>query len=536
MLQHEKLTLQHKIGQMVMCGFESRVPDEQIETLITKYKLGNVIYFRRNLDTPLQVFRLSCKLQELAEKEVGIPLLISIDQEGGMVNRTHEGVVGMPGNMTLGALRDPQAAYDSAYVSAEELRAIGINMNFAPCLDVNNNPDNPVIGVRSYGETAELVSKLGVEAMKGYQDGGVAATIKHFPGHGDTQADSHHALPLIPHPARRLRELELVPFQKAINAGADAVMSAHVIFPDLEPEHLPSTLSRQVMTRLLREEMGFDGVITTDCLEMKAIDDHYGVAEGAVKAIEAGVDLVLVSHTLTKQVAAIGAILQALESGRLTEERIDESVDRILRLKQKLKLERDSLSEERVRRTVGTLKHQKLAERLYERSITVVKDEGLLPLDKQAKTLAVWTEVRTGTEIDEVIAQQGTLGAYLSERMGNVQEIRIGTEPTDDERQKVLEAASLAEQIIFVSYNASFVPQQLGLIKSLEEVRDRFIVIAGRNPFDLKDLPTVKTFVSCYENRPMAMQAAAKVLTGETAPTGRLPVSITADYPIGSCC
>lgn len=252
-----------------------------------------------------------------------------------MVARITEGVTLMPGQMAIAAAGSAEEAYRAAYVSGSELRRIGINLNYAPVLDVNNNPLNPVIGVRSFGESPEAAAEFGAAAVRGYQDAGVAATAKHFPGHGDTDVDSHLDLPTVPHDRARMDRVELVPFRRAIVEGVDAVMSAHIYFPALEKEKLPVTLSPSVLTGLLREELGFEGIITTDCMEMNAIAEHYGVAEASVLAVLAGADQILVSHRSDRQGAALSALEAAVREGRIAETRIDDSVRRLLRMKWK---------------------------------------------------------------------------------------------------------------------------------------------------------------------------------------------------------
>ncbi|MEC0154763.1 beta-N-acetylhexosaminidase, partial [Paenibacillus macerans] len=328
------LTLEQKVGQLFICGFHGTTPDEHIRTLIRQYHIGGVVYFRRNIESAAQLAGLSRCLQAINREASQVPLFISIDQEGGMVARLdHEGMSRIPGNMALGAANDPKLAEQVAALAAREMALLGINFNFAPCVDVNNNPANPVIGVRSFGEDPQLVARHATAAIRGYRSQGVIATAKHFPGHGDTDADSHLGLAVVPHGKERLREVELVPFRRAIAAEVDAIMTAHVIFPAFEPDEIPATLSRRVLTELLREELGYRGLIVTDCLEMQAISRHFGVAEGAVRAIAAGADLILVSHTMTEQIAAIRQVCAAVRSGRLSEERIDAAAARILALK-----------------------------------------------------------------------------------------------------------------------------------------------------------------------------------------------------------
>ncbi|MCR8644060.1 beta-N-acetylhexosaminidase [Paenibacillus sp. N1-5-1-14] len=525
----ENMSLRQKIGQMFMCGFKAQIPNAEVKSLIEEYQVGGIIYFRRNLVNPEQVATLSSDLQTAAT--IDNPLLIAIDQEGGMVARIEEGISLMPGSMTLGASRDTDASYQTAQICGKELRAMGINVNFAPDVDVNNNPLNPVIGVRSYGEDPKLVAQMGSAAVRGYQDAGVTATIKHFPGHGDTNSDSHYALPTILHDMDRLRSVELVPFIDAIENGADMVMSAHIIFPALEQEKLPSTLSPRVMQSFLREELGFKGVIVTDCLEMKAIDDHFGPAEGTVLAVEAGVDIVLISHTYEKQVAGINALVQAVEEGRISEARIDESVERVLALKAKLKQAEAStigLNE------VGLPASEEVAASVYEKSVTLVQNNNdIIPLASSKKTLVIWSEVRENTEVVEFISQKETLGYYLAEKMGDVSETRIFLDPTKQEIAETLKLVEAADQVIYVTYNATFAEGQIHLAKEVANLGKSFVVVAGRNPFDLVSFPEVPAYIAAYENRPLAMKAVAKVLLGEINAQGQLPVTISEKYAYG---
>ncbi|MBP1967398.1 beta-N-acetylhexosaminidase [Paenibacillus aceris] len=531
---HQPLTLRQKVGQLFICGFESLEPNAAITQLIEEYGLGGVIYFRRNVKDAHQLAHLSAKLQGMSLRSGGQPLFIAVDQEGGMVSRIEEGATLLPGNMALGAAFAPAGVYASSKIMGKELRQMGVNMNFAPCLDINNNRLNPVIGVRSYGETAAIVGDMGTHAVKGLQDMGVIATVKHFPGHGDTSEDSHHDLPVVPHSMERLMELELDPFIKAIEGGVDAIMTAHVVFAALEQNGVPSTLSYRILTELLREKLGFKGLIVTDCLEMKAISEGIGVAEGAVRAIEAGSDLILVSHRLDRQISAIEAVIAAVESGRIPESRIDESVLRVMTYKCKRDIQFEKF-EPIPEGPISTPENQLLAKELSRKSITLVKDEVGQFLDMNEPTLVIWTEVQTGTEIDEVVDRQGTLGTALSAISGKpVREVYLGLYPSETEITATLQAAEGMKQVIVVTYNAAFSPGQTRLVKTLAEKEElHLIVAAGRNPYDLLEFPEVKTYLACYENRPLAMVSLANVLLGIEKPVGRLPVTLSEQYPIG---
>jgi beta-N-acetylhexosaminidase len=323
-------SLKKKVGQLFVFGFHGFEPTEQIKQLIEANGIGGTIYFSRNVKDAKQVHKLSGELQSIAIKAGNPPLFVAIDQEGGMVARLVDGVTLMPGNMALGATGDAESARETAFVCGEELRQLGVTMNYAPCIDVNNNPDNPVINVRSYSDRSDVVAEFGAAAVAGYQSARVAATVKHFPGHGDTAVDSHHALPILLHGRERLDAIELKPFRAAIEAGTDCIMTAHVCLPALDPSGVPSTLSEPVITGLLRNELGYDGIVVTDCLEMDAIDKNYGPEQGAIKALQAGADMVLISHTFEKQWAALEAVVLAVENGELAEARVDEALNRIM--------------------------------------------------------------------------------------------------------------------------------------------------------------------------------------------------------------
>lgn len=539
MIKVQDMTLREKIGQMLLCGFEGTEVTDQLKALIAEHYIGGVIYFARNVEQTGQVAQLSEQLQQIAEQSGTLPLWVSIDQEGGMVARITEGVALMPGQMALAAgaigtgvgLRDGgDAAYEAALISGKELRALGINLNFAPVLDVNNNPDNPVIGVRSFGESAELVAEFGQRSVQGFQDANVVATAKHFPGHGDTSVDSHLDLPTIVHGQERIRSLELVPFVRAIEGGVDAIMSSHIYFPAFESEKLPATLSKSVLTGLLREELGYEGVIMTDCMEMNAIAEHYGTVAASVMAIEAGADLVLISHRLDRQIGAIDAIEQAVKQGRLSEARIDASVERLLALKERRGL---LVPQSGTAAEVGTAEHCAVAGRLSEASITLVKDEqGLLPL-KRVRTLAVTVAAAVSSGVDEAYAGPASLGAALAERGLDVIDRVLPLTEVGGLTESVLAAAEEAEQIVIGTYNARFHPTQVELVRALHALGKPVVVVALRVPYDLLELPEVSTFIAAYESRPLALQSTAKGLLGELQMKGRLPVTLGSGYPAG---
>lgn len=535
-IQLSDLTLDQKIGQLFVCGFHTNVPDEHIKELIEKYHVGGVIYFRRNIGTARQITDLSNGLKQITEQQGLPPLLIAIDQEGGMVSRIdQDGMSLIPGNMSLGAVNNIELTAAASAISARELHTLGINVNFAPCVDVNNNPRNPVIGVRSYSEKPEIVAAHGAAAIQAIQQEHVAATAKHFPGHGDTEVDSHYGLASVPHDQSRLEQIELLPFRAAIEAGVDLIMSAHVIFPAFEPEHIPATLSRKVLTDLLRTEMGFEGLIVTDCLEMHAIAKHFPIPQATVMAAEAGADLLLVSHTLEHQIAAIEAVKEAVQQGRLAEAQIDASVERILALKAKHQMEAEpySLQEWTERLEPSTI--EPILRDIAERSITLVKDEGQLPLQKNDKVLVIWPQVTLLTEVDEPTAHDISFAKTLRHYGIDATQIIIDARPEPEEIEQALEQAAHYPKVIFAAYTSSgLLPLgQAELARRLSLLPDiDFIVASVRNPYDINDLPEIKTYICSYENRKYAVEALAAVIAGVKPALGKLPVSLNDQYQI----
>lgn len=321
------MTLEEKIGQMLLFGWQT---DEQCDALVDEMSVGGIVLMGRNAAPPEE---LSATLAEMQLRAAGrgLPeLFVTVDQEGGRVQRLRPpDYAKYPPARDIGQTGDPERARQTAAAIGRELRGVGINWNFAPVLDVNNNPQNPVIGDRSYSDDPTIVAAMGVAAVRGFQDdAGILACGKHFPGHGDTDTDSHHALPRIRHGRERLDTVELVPFRAAMAAGLAAVMTSHIVFPALDP-NLPATLSPAVLTGLLRDELGFDGLIITDDLEMKGVADGWGAPEAAVLAAVAGADILLCCHEAETQRAIRDALVAAVRSGHLSQARIADANRRI---------------------------------------------------------------------------------------------------------------------------------------------------------------------------------------------------------------
>ncbi|MEW6281858.1 MAG: beta-N-acetylhexosaminidase, partial [Candidatus Eremiobacterota bacterium] len=366
------LTLEQKAAQLLMIDIPDTAMTEDTRRHLSETAWNGVILFAKNVQSRQQVVELVEAIHEASP----IRPWISVDQEGGLVDRFRFPEMSLsPGLMALGAAGDPELTCQAHRIMGDELADLGIGIDFAPCLDVNVNPQNPIIGARSFGEDPERVARLGQAAIRGLRDGGVASCAKHFPGHGDTSLDSHMALPVVPHDRARLEQVELKPFQAAVDAGVEAIMTAHIVFPAFDPTPgLPATLSHPILTGLLREKMGYDGVIVTDSLSMKAIADHYGMGEAAVRSVEAGADLVLALGTLEDQKQAFQALLAAVRQGRLSEARLDRSLQRLFALKRKFPGRASR------RHTFDAQAHQELMGRIAAASITLVKNDGVLPL------------------------------------------------------------------------------------------------------------------------------------------------------------
>ena len=329
----DQMTLEEKVGQLLVIGVEGTSFSSEMDNLIRNYHVGGVIIMGRNVATTNEMLQLINGIKK-ANEHNKIPLFLSVDEEGGRVSRLPVGIPKLPTSAQIGKLNDESVSYRAGTYLAGVLNEFGYNMNFAPVLDVNSNPRNPVIGNRSFGSDPYQVAKLGISTMHGMMDNGIIPVVKHFPGHGDTVVDSHKALPKVETTLEALRNVELVPFQKAIEEGADAVMVAHILFPALDPDY-PSSMSKAIITGLLRNEMKFEGVIITDDLTMGAIANDYTIPEAAVQSFIAGSDQLLVVRDYEVQLNTFNAFIKAIETGEITEERLNESVKRILTLKEK---------------------------------------------------------------------------------------------------------------------------------------------------------------------------------------------------------
>ncbi|MDP4153008.1 MAG: beta-N-acetylhexosaminidase [Bacillota bacterium] len=516
------MTLEQKVGQLFVIGFDGYTLSDKVIEHIRKNHFGNVILFAKNVRDAQTTKSLTSEIQKLMEEVCGVPGFISIDQEGGMVTRIFNGATFMPGNMAFGsAAREGETYLEGRYVG-RELRELGINMNLAPVLDVNSNPNNPVIGVRSYSDDPQKVAELASGYIRGIQSEAVIATGKHFPGHGDTSLDSHYSLPSVNRCLESIKNTELVPFRRAIECGIGAIMTSHILFPAIEPEKLPATLSYKILTELLRHELGFNGLIITDSLEMNAIVENFTTEKGTLKSFMAGADLFCISHTPERQAGTYEAILRAVRDGVISEKRLDESVDRILDAKSRLKQQRfENMGVDELQ------KHRVFAKKVSRGSITLIKDANrLLPLDsKDDKTLVISTQPKVTSNADDRLKSNTSFAEWYANKT-EAKSYTISAEPTDEEIENVLVMAGNYKKVIIATYNAGIYTAQAKLVRELYRQNKNLIVVMLRNPYDIKCFPEISCCVAAYEYTPLSVESVTEALTGKIPFQGVLPVKL----------
>jgi beta-N-acetylhexosaminidase len=510
--------IRQKVGQCLMVGIPGPTLDPATASLLDEEGIGNVVLFARNTPDPPATAHLTDALQELARRRLPAPMLISIDQEGGTVLRLTRGATPLPSAMALGAAGRAEDVTTVAAIAARELRAVGVNMNLAPVLDVNNNARNPVVGTRSYGEDPARVAALGRAAIAAFREHGVAPVAKHFPGHGDTDTDSHLALPVLSHSRERLDAVELVPFRAAIADRVEAIMMAHLAVASIDPSGWPSSLSAATITGLLRHELGFEGIVCTDCLEMAGAAAQVDTAEAAVRAFEAGADLILISHTQEKHRAAAQALRAACESGRISGDRLERSTARIARLKTQLAGgSRPSLA------VVGSAAHRKQVDAVAGRAITQVRNQGLLPLRPGARIgvisfqSGILTPVESSPDDDRFMAAAHARGLATGRT--------LPLEPDAEACAAAQAWAADSEVLIVATRRASQYPAQLRAARALAGGRPT-VLVALREPYDLGLVPEAHAALAAYGDVTPLAEAALAACFGELAPTGRLPVTV----------
>lgn len=542
------MTLRDKAAQLVMPQvFADYVADDaplwlRQKRYVTEDKVGGIIV---SVGSPIEMAAKLNALQRLSP----LPLLVGSDLEYGAGYRARGGyfipnaidlggATIIPPEMAVGATGDTTLAYQMGSITAIEARALGIQLVFAPILDVNNNPANPVINTRSFGEDPAAVARLGAAYTRGVQAHGAVATGKHFPGHGDTEVNSHLAMPVVNVSRARLDSVELVPFRASIDAGLGAIMTFHGALPALDSATVPATLSRNIMTGLLRDQLHFGGLIISDALDMRGVMGSYGIAEATKRAIDAGVDVLLMPSDVT---LCIDAVVAGVAEGRYPESRIDQSVRRILALKQRLGLERRRLVDlDSLRTIVGDTAHAVVARTIAERSITLVKDSlRLLPLGQ----LPTATRVLSVTFARRPDLSAGV--AFDAELRRTLPAVRSVFVDADDPAASFARSSALADSadvVIVGSYvSHSSVAVTVGAPRAFVDfVRDlalrgkRPILVALGTPYLLQQVPEAPAYLVAWTGFPVAQTAAARALLGLAPITGRLPVRIPPLAAIGA--
>ena len=538
-----RMTLREKVGQLMMpfvlgnFAPEGSETHDRIVNVIEQENVGGVIM---SVGSPSEV---AVKLNDL-QNHSKYPLLVAADLETGAgfrfrgavhipTNIALGGATTFPSLMALGATGDPRHAYQLGRITALEARAMGVHVPFAPVLDVNNNPDNPIINIRSFGEDPNAVADLGVAFVRGLQDFGAVATGKHFPGHGDTGTDSHLDLPIIQVGRERLDAIELVPFRAAIAAGMQGIMTAHIAVPEISGETIPATVSKPVLTGLLRSDLGFDGIVFTDAMDMAAIDRLFPRGEASVRAVLAGADVIVMPRDVKR---AIDAIVGAIEEGRLTEARLDESVGRLLRLKEDLGLpEERTVPLARVPQVVGVPQHMEMAREVAEGSITLIRNErDLLPLRGTRRARVMSVSFRNPGDV--------LSGRYFDGRLRQTYP-RLVTRSVDDATNSEAYAALLSRagrsDLAVVSVYSNYAGRvelpdaTVEFVNELARRRVTHVVISFGNPYLISMFPDARVYLLAWSSAQVSQQAAADALFGDIAITGHSPVGMDPFFAVG---
>ena len=515
----EQSDLRRLVGQRMVVGFSETKINDDITDLISNYKIGNIILFKHNIENNEQLKKLCEELQKLVKQHTGHEAFIAIDQEGGMITRLGNDGANVPGAMAIAATGQVENAFLAGKITGEQLSSIGVNFDLAPTVDVNSNWQNPVIGVRSYSDEPEEAAKYAVAMTKGLLEGGVYACAKHFPGHGDTSVDSHVGLPVINKDINQLEECELIPFRKVIEAGIPAVMTTHILFPRIEKDNIPATMSHKIITGLLKERLGFQGLVVSDCMEMSAIKKYYGTVEGSLQAIKAGVDLVFVSHTASLARAVSDALTGALEDGQLSMKDMEDTVNKILDCK-------EELGKKKKAHGFDVEKGREIAFDLLKQSITPVKlpEDGFL-MGKNPIFIGAPAFRASNVSNPEEAAQ---FADYMEEHMGG-KGIRISPDPDKKELDNVIKEVKNVKDvssIVIGTYNGHLYKGQLELIRELASLYTNILVVALRNPYDLMELPEGVYGIAAYEYTHKCLNVLTKLLKKQFVPSGVLPIKM----------
>jgi beta-N-acetylhexosaminidase len=517
-------TPQHIAGQSMMLRFPGPTFTDEARAAFHRILPGGVLFFADNITSRSQIHDLCAELQAEAQSLGLPPLLIALDQEGGLVSRltADPDFVTPPAAMALSAANSVDLIREAARMTGEQLAEVGINVDFAPVVDVNNNHANPVIRTRSFGDTVETVIAGGLASIAGLEEAGIAATVKHFPGHGDTHVDSHLGLPVIGHDLNRLRAVELAPFQAAIDAGVPGVMTTHIVF--LVLDEYPATLSRAILTDLLRGEMGFQGVIFTDSLSMDAIEDRYGHRDTAILAKQAGVDMLEANESLKTQVERHQALVDAIEDGSLARDLFTQTIERLNRLRQRFHLTH----------TVPALKpsdparHDRALE-IARRTIVAQGDSPFAALAHDATGLIVDFQRFRSSEAEDPVHRGRILRELVSGQLPSMTIATLEHEPSAGAIERAIESGREVDVIVFLTRDATDNPIQIDVARRIIDAAPnsaRIIHVALRGPYDLGLVPQASSRIATYGDPAVTIHALVDILTGASPITGVSPISV----------
>lgn len=513
-------TARELAGQSMMFRFEGPEFTDEARAAFADIRPAGVLFFSDNITSRSQIRNLCAELQREAESLDLPPLLIAIDQEGGLVSRLPADFVTVPSAMAQAATGSLADVATCARLTGAELREVGINLDYAPVLDVNIDPRNPVIRTRSFGESVDLVTACGLATIDGLRDTNVIPTAKHFPGHGDTNVDSHLGLPVVAHASDRLHAVELAPFKAAITAGIPAIMSAHIVFPALD-EH-PATLSRPILTDLLRDQLGFTGVIFTDSMSMDAIARHYGVGDAAVRAKAAGVDVLEANESLDDQRERCNAIARALDNGALDINELAQSAKRVQALRQQFRIGYDVPA-----LTPFDESRRQAARAVADRSVTAVGP--FAPPNRGAKVVVIDFQRYRASEAEDPVNRARVLREAMQAAFPGSIAVALSHEPTHLEIADAREAVKQAEALVVVTRDADQVPHQRDLaheFTALAPAGTPVTHLAARSPYDAGLLGPAVGVLLIYGDPAVSLLAAVDALAGTITPSGKLPVTL----------
>lgn len=513
-----------KAGRLLAVGFDGTEPGDHSKTALRELMVGNWILFARNIEGHQQIRDLTRYLQEETKAYNGYSPLITIDQEGGIVSRLHGSLNTYPGAMACAATGTTANSRRAAEITAEHLRILGFSVNLAPVADINSNPRNPIVGPRSFGDSPESVTEHLLSSCQGYLRGGILPVIKHFPGHGDSSEDSHLSLPTLTHSKKLLMKRELFPYSEAIKQGIPAIMVAHLLLPSLSNKNLPASLNPDIVEGLLRKQMGFQGLVMTDCLEMQGIQLGYETGEAVLLALEAGADLCFISHRLDRQEAGIRAIYDALQKGRLKESRVDRSL-----LRQEKSMDRISAAKEKHAQYNLPLRLPvREMEQISQESMTVVRNRMYLSETglENSRNLHIIYISRPEQFIGEStvlggdplgnIHQAFPLAAYRELKADCIKE-EIARKPLDLDH---------CRKLLVITSDCGFFPEAVSAIQQWTELGIPTGIIVMRTPYEAAYFPKADFILLTYEDTALASSSVISLLRGEFKARGKCPVQI----------